>query len=350
VYVQLPTHLRERALALADLAAARAIERLEPFVFDTFTAGCQVPPDLAHLPRPVTEAFRQTGRDRLRGLLEEAWPERKNIPENGQVMVEIAPQGGDVKIRITPLYVAGRYQKLVRGLSQTVFHCRACRGRRKKRRCEECKGTGRMVEEAVADFICRPVRAALRARSSSFHGSGREDVDVRMLGNGRPFVVTIDKAKLRVIDGADVERRVAEYSEGRVIVTDVRLVDRATRRRITSEHGEKVYRAVVRPVGDAALPADAVARVAELSGVELAQRTPQRVEESRVDMVRTRRVLSVTAQMDAGDLVLELRTEAGTYVKEFVSGDDGRTAPSVASVLGVQVVCAELDVLGVGEA
>ena len=44
---------------------------------------------------------------------------------------------------------------------------------------------------------------------------------------------------------------------------------------------------------------------------------------------------------------MEVRTEAGLYVKELVSGDGGRTQPSVAGILGADAECAELDVLAV---
>jgi len=45
--------------------------------------------------------------------------------------------------------------------------------------------------------------------------------------------------------------------------------------------------------------------------------------------------------------VIELRTESGTYIKEFVSGDGGRTNPSVAGILQVPCRCVELDVMAV---
>jgi len=44
---------------------------------------------------------------------------------------------------------------------------------------------------------------------------------------------------------------------------------------------------------------------------------------------------------------LELRAESGTYIKEFVSADGGRTTPSVAKTLQVPCRCVELDVLAV---
>jgi tRNA pseudouridine synthase 10 len=45
-------------------------------------------------------------------------------------------------------------------------------------------------------------------------------------------------------------------------------------------------------------------------------------------------------------LTIDLKTSAGTYVKEFVHGDDGRTKPSLSSLLDCNSAkCISLDVL-----
>jgi tRNA pseudouridine synthase 10 len=41
---------------------------------------------------------------------------------------------------------------------------------------------------------------------------------------------------------------------------------------------------------------------------------------------------------------LDIKTSAGTYVKEFVNGDFGRTVPSVTSLLNCKVDLERLDV------
>jgi len=41
--------------------------------------------------------------------------------------------------------------------------------------------------------------------------------------------------------------------------------------------------------------------------------------------------------------------QGGLYVKEFVTGDGGRTRPSVAEILGARVLEVTVDVLGVEE-
>ena len=87
-----------------------------------------------------------------------------------------------------------------------------------------------------------------------------------------------------------------------------------------------------------------------LSGCMLAQRTPQRVSHRRADLVRRKRVVETSGatveEMDDGSLecVFSLRTESGTYVKEAVHGDSGRTQPSLASMIKADCEVVWLDV------
>jgi tRNA pseudouridine synthase 10 len=329
-----------------DEAMPRIVEVTRDMEFSTFQTACRAPREMAGAQESERESFRVAARVALLRRLEPLWPSRRLKGVGHDVKVTLLPDAPRrAAVFVEPLFVAGRYRKLARGLSQTVFHCRACRGRRREG-CEACGGTRLFVAEAVEEFVRPPIVAALQARRSAFHGAGREDVDVRMLGDGRPFVVSANWARVRSIDGDAVAREVERLSAGRVLVSDVRLVSRADARRITTEHGEKTYRAVVRSTDGRAFPADAAARLAPLVGVEIAQRTPVRVERRRADAVRARRILALeVAQARDDELVVVLRTEPGAYVKELVSGDGGRTEPSFASALGQPSVVVELDVI-----
>ena len=52
-----------------------------------------------------------------------------------------------------------------------------------------------------------------------------------------------------------------------------------------------------------------------------------------------------TEWLDEHHFNLFLTTSAGTYVKEFVHGDRGRTRPNVGSVLGCDADILQLDVV-----
>jgi tRNA U54 and U55 pseudouridine synthase Pus10 len=83
--------------------------------------------------------------------------------------------------------------------------------------------------------------------------------------------------------------------------------------------------------------------------VAIAQRTPLRVLHRRAPAVRRRHILtgSVVERVDDHYFRLRLSTDAGTYVKEFVHGDLGRTLPSVSSMLRCRTDILELDCEGV---
>lgn len=73
------------------------------------------------------------------------------------------------------VYLQGRYLKFKRGLSQTPW----------------VLDGQRMGESSVEECIGEIALPYFRGKGYKFHTAGREDVDVRMLGNGRPFILEI---------------------------------------------------------------------------------------------------------------------------------------------------------------
>ncbi|MBN1109838.1 MAG: hypothetical protein JXA45_03665, partial [Methanomassiliicoccales archaeon] len=68
----------------------------------------------------------------------------------------------------------------------------------------------------------------------------------------------------------------------------------------------------------------------------------------RADLKRERCIVYVVLEGLQGDMMtLRLRTESGTYVKEFVHGDQGRTEPNLSEMLGVPLTVDSLDVIGI---
>lgn len=245
------------------------------------------------------------------------------------------------------LFFESRYRKLVRDLPQTIFWCPTCKGSRKHRvGCETCEGRGKLSDDSVQELVARRILPAFRARRGKFHGAGREDIDVRMLGRGRPFVFEIEGPRNPDADLEDVWRRVQEQEAGRIEIEPFRPVGRERIAQLKEGKFAKRYRVGVACEG--AID-ESVASGLEGAAFTLAQRTPARVAHRRADLVRERslRVLAIRAPAPDGDLPLEvdIETAHGTYVKEWVSGDDGRTGPSLAAAIGVASECARLDVL-----
>jgi len=246
---------------------------------------------------------------------------------------------GRVELTVLPVYVRGRYRKLDRTLPQTRWPCRRCRGRG----CTACEGTGKTYATSVEEIVAAPFLRVTGADGTRFHGMGREDIDARMLGRGRPFVLELLHPRTRTMDLAAIAAELARDAAGRVEVEELRPCDALEVVRVKEATPEKSYRVGV--TGD--VPVAKVNEALELAlSQAIAQRTPKRVAHRRSDRVRTRRVVAArVVEAAEGRLTLELRTEAGTYVKEWVEGDDGRTVPSLASLLGVPLKVEYLDVL-----
>jgi tRNA pseudouridine synthase 10 len=248
---------------------------------------------------------------------------------------------GRVTLTVMPLYFRGRYRKLDRTLPQTRWPCRSCQGVG----CDRCGGTGKTYPTSVEELVADPFLRATGGEGTRFHGMGREDIDARMLGRGRPFVLEIRRPKRRTVALADIVAEGNRSAAGRVEVLDVVAAEPADVVRVKEASPMKSYR-----VGVAGVVA--VAKINEAltfaTGRAIAQRTPTRVAHRRADRVRTRRIVAASiVEASEGRFTLDLRAEAGTYIKEWVEGDDGRTDPSLAGLLGAPLTVEFLDVLDI---
>ena len=237
-----------------------------------------------------------------------------------------------VEVDIRPVFMYGRYRKLIRELPQTRWPCRACRGRPEG--CESCNHTGLQYPESVQDLIGEPIRLSLAAEDTSFHGMGREDIDVRCLGMGRPFVIEIKKPGTRLANLEEIQKAVNENAKNKVEINSLRWSDRKEVVKVKESRSEKSYtiRFKVEEIPDEEIVIEAIS---SLSGVELSQETPKRVAHRRAAKNRKRKVVSLSnIIVEDDEIQFSVRCEAGTYVKELVHSDEGRTVPSVRSVLG----------------
>ena len=86
----------------------------------------------------------------------------------------------------------------------------------------------------------------------------------------------------------------------------------------------------------------------KLSGTTVRQQTPQRVMHRRADLIRERYIYKVKVKkVSLKRALLEIRCQGGLYVKELVSGDEGRTNPNVSDLLNNRAKTLRLDVLNV---
>ncbi|MGB9675705.1 MAG: tRNA pseudouridine(54/55) synthase Pus10 [Candidatus Bathyarchaeales archaeon] len=269
----------------------------------------------------------------------------KNIEySKPDIVAIINPVTGDVRLQINPLYIAGNYKKLVRGIPQSKWLCSSCRGKG----CEKCNWTGKMYIESVEELIEKPFLEETGGIKASFHASGREDIDARMLGKGRPFVIEITQPKRRFIDLKKLETAVNTYARGKVLISDLRFVDKSVIRRLKKgEASQKEYRVIVEFENEVS---DEELRLLEekLANTVVRQRTPLRVLHRRADLTREKYIYEVKVKkLSPKTVEMKIRCQGGLYVKELVTGDEGRTMPSVSEILKNRAKPIKLDVLNV---
>jgi tRNA pseudouridine synthase 10 len=263
--------------------------------------------------------------------------------KNPDIVVHLGLAGGEVELQVASIFIRGRYKKLVRGIPQTRWPCRECRGRG----CPRCEGTGRMYQESVDELIKPAVIEAAQAEDTVFHGAGREDIDARMIGTGRPFVVEAVRPKTRTIDLARLQEEINRRAEGKVEVLELSPSDAATVERLKEAAFEKTYSALV-SLG-AEIPEEKLKSVLKELVTTVDQRTPTRVSHRRADKLRVRKVYSADLVEVTGRTArITIRGDSGLYIKELISGDGGRTRPSLTDALKVDAVVVELDVIDVG--
>jgi tRNA pseudouridine synthase 10 len=252
--------------------------------------------------------------------------------ENPEAMLVIGFPDLSMEVTIASLIIKGRYWKTGRMISQAYW---------------PTIGGARYysIEQALYSIL-----DVLRAESVVLHASGREDVDARMLGSGRPVLIEVKAPRIRKPDLRLLEKVVNESSKGLILLS---LEGFARRSMVKAYKGDiavrsKVYRVLV--VVDGGVGEDTLRLLELLNGVTVTQRTPRRVLHRRRDVVRTRKLHQVKCRVVAGPLIeCLIRASGGLYVKELISGDNGRTKPSFTEILGRRAECLELDVLHVEE-
>jgi tRNA pseudouridine synthase 10 len=337
--------------------AKEAKTLISDYEFSTFLVGCKIPPKIVDNEDRIRSTFnleygesiksdfnREIGKILL-SLLQEVTVEFK-APE---IVFTFDLIKNVIDIKSNPLFILGRYKKLERGIPQSKWFCRKCRGTG----CAYCNFSGKMYQNSVEEYVSFPFFEAAQGISSKFHGSGREDIDARMLGSGRPFVLEISEPKKRNLDFKTIQEQIHKNSQGKVEIIIEGLTNRSKVREIKtrSSRNAKAYRAIISL--DSPLPNDQniLKEIASsFTNALIQQRTPLRVVHRRADKIRSRKVISFEIEkIEPQLLTVYIICEGGLYVKELISGDQERTQPSFSDRLGIPSIVTELDVIEVLE-
>jgi len=323
-----------------------AVENLQAYEFEDFLIGSRIDPEIEEKEEKIwtdlnlatgepikSEVNREVGK-----IVQDKIGKEVDI-ETPDIKAIIDTRFDSVDIEISPLYVYGRYNKLSREIPQTKWICKRCRGKG----CEKCEGTGKMYENSVEEIIGEPLLEMTSGADFTLHGMGREDIDAKMLGNGRPFVIEIKEPVKRKVELDELEERVNESDK--VQVQSLEFTEKEKVVELKQERAKKTYR--VKVALDEGIERAKLKKVKEeLVGQEISQRTPRRVSHRRSDKVRKRTIHNLKLiSLEDASVTLDIECDAGTYVKEFIHGDEDRTQPSLAGLLETGCEVEELDVV-----
>ncbi len=324
------------------------VEKIKEYDYQTFLIGSRSDPEITEreemLWGEISSEFCEPIKGEINrevGKLVGAKLGKKVDFDHPDIVAVIDTNYDTVELQISSLYIYGRYRKLKRGIPQTKWPCKTCRGKG----CEKCAQTGKMYETSVEEIIAEKVISNTKGETHEFHGMGREDIDAVMSGNGRPFILEIKRPVKREIDLRELETQINRVAKGKVEVEGLRFSSKGEVVAIKSASPPKTYEVEVEfeePIRQSELEGVCTA----LRGVTIQQKTPKRVSHRRAKKVRERKIFEIEViPLENKKAIFKITSESGTYIKELIHGDEGRTRPNISEMLKTECKILSLDVI-----
>ncbi|TNM85680.1 hypothetical protein fugu_007951 [Takifugu bimaculatus] len=261
----------------------------------------------------------------------------------------------DVQCLHVSLFIAGRYNKFCRSLPQTPW---VIDGQRR-------------MESSVEELIAAPILVTFRADGFNFSsswqgGRGRPDpwkwssvcdgaAESSQIqsqqsrdeaASGGPGVHVVNNSQSSPFSYAVCSCfQTINASSDKIRVRDLQIVTREATSRMKEGEEEKTKSYTALVWTHKAIQREDLSFMDDIKDLTLNQKTPLRVLHRRALAVRQRVIHSMSTRfVDAHHFYLGLKTQAGTYIKEFVHGDFGRTQPNMCELLKTDTDILELDV------
>ncbi len=266
---------------------------------------------------------------------------KERTPENSDIEITVDYNYDFIKYYIKPVYIYGIYNKYSRELPQTIYYCFKCKGRG----CPHCNHKGKLADTSVQEIIQKYFIERFKAKDGKFHGGGREDVNVLMLGNGREFVIELESPQLRGLSSDELTELEDKVNKEKDIkIKELKIVKKEKVEEIKSATHFKLYEAIVETEEEITEKDLQKIKLNEI--IDIKQKTPTRVKKSRVDKIRDRKAdIKKVEFIDKNHFKIHIKAEAGLYIKEFISGNEERTLPNITLFLGHPCLCEQLDVI-----
>jgi tRNA pseudouridine synthase 10 len=249
-----------------------------------------------------------------------------------------------IDFNLRPVYIYGKYLKYSRELPQTIHYCFKCKGKG----CLLCNNSGKLSPTSIQEIIAPYFQEEFIAQDNKFHGCGREDTNVRMLGSGRPFIIELIESKIRTKTKEqlkNLENKINNDSKNKNVIEiqELRLSNKKEVVEIKNNEHKKRYSAII--ICEKEYNLENLEKIINTE-IEVKQQTPSRVIKRRSNITRIRKcTITEINKINNLEFNIILISEGGLYIKEFISSDENRTIPSIANIINNNCVCKELDVL-----
>jgi tRNA pseudouridine synthase 10 len=325
-----------------------AVNQLSQYDYESFLVGIQVDVTIEEREDVLRSNFSIVWGESIRNELSREIGKRIQAETNKTVnlhrpdiLLLINPFRETINLQRNSLFVLGWYKKLARGIPQSRWICNKCRGIG----CSRCDWKGQLYPNSVEEYIASPLLEMTKGTRIKLHAAGREDVDVRTLGDGRPFIAEVKEPQFRKIDLLKLKKTINRKAKNQIEVSNLAFSSKEGVKNLKrGEAAVKVYRAIVefaRKLSD-----DELSQIEQLNNIPINQITPLRVMHRRAIKTRTRYLYKVDVKKLKPNVVeLLIRCDGGLYIKELITGDEERTKPSVSSTVGVPTTCLTLDVM-----
>ena len=167
----------------------------------------------------------------------------------------------------------------------------------------------------------------------------------------RPFILEITNPVHRFVNLDELQKNINQAVSGKVEVSNLELSNHRAVRDLKAAKPGKTYGVKVKFSNKVDIE-KLKEVICAFSGKVIQQRTPVRVSHRRADLVRERSVITMElSEVSGGGLEADITIigESGLYIKELITGDSGRTQPSLTSELGLECSVQELDVLKIND-
>jgi len=266
------------------------------------------------------ESIKEEVRREVSKLIKEKTGKRYDA-QKPEINIIFDMQKNDFEISTAPLFIYGEYKKYARNIPQT---------------------SSKLYKESVEDIIAKPFMKITKSTNHVFHAMGREEKEARCLA-WRPFVLEIKNPLKRKFDLNSIKKKINKNKK--VKVNKLRYSNKKEVAIIKAKKPYKVYRAVV--IFDK--PIEEIENVKKLVG-EIEQRTPSRLLGFKEDRKRYKKVKSIKwKRINNKKYQFEITAESGLFLRELITGDGGRTKPSLAELLKVNASLKSFDLIGFEE-